>query len=257
MKLAADTVQAGSIARIAMELLDSGAIKMNQVKPGEASFIQAAGRLLPAIRRNQSANEYDAGQLLSLLGKFKTPAANAMLTNYLSIKSTWLKQTAAIELIKNNQPTPIAVLNNLAADKTTRYSLYTDLKEINKKKLFPVQWLTRQNFAEAAAYSAATDEDNDEGDNYRSLAFLYKKTARYKNKSYVFYLYKVMYNSEDGPAAYLGIAGGYQVGGTDIEPELDLSGVYRQKTLDAKNGTTLLTDYLAELEKNSEPAPED
>lgn len=254
-QLAVDTIHTGSIARIASELLDSGFIKMDQVKASQTAFIQAADRLLPALLRNNQRNEYDVYQLLTLLGRFKTAAADAMVKSYLAVKSTWLKQTAAIALIKNNQPVPVAVLKSLAANKATRYSLYTDLKEINKKKLFPAQYFTQPYFSESAVYAAATDED--EGDGYTSMALLYKKTAKYKNKPYIFYLYKVMYDTEDGPTTYLAIAGGYAAGKTGIEPDIDLSGVYRQEKLDSKNATALLTAYLEELEKNTREAPEE
>ncbi len=97
-----------------------------------------------------------------------------MLKNYLGVKSLWLKKAATIELLKNDQPVPAAVLNVLAADKSVRYSLYSDLKEIKKQPLFPAQYFTQAYFAEAAMYNEATDEDDD---NYSSMAFVNKRTA--------------------------------------------------------------------------------
>ncbi len=63
---------------------------------------------------------------------------------------------------------------------------------------------------------------------------------------------KFVFTGDDEPTAYLGIAGGYAVGGTATEPQINISGIYRGKTFDAKNTAALLSAYLKDLEKDPE-----
>jgi len=252
-QLAADSIHATSIAGIANTLIDSGFIQLDKIRPAETDFINAAGKLLKPFLKDNSGN-YSVYQLLTLLGRFNTAASNKILKNYLAVKSPWLQKEAALELIKNTQPVPIAVLNSLAADKSMRYSLYNDLKDIKKKALFPARYLTQAYFAEAAVYNAATDDDEEEID---KMVFLFKKTARYKGKPYVFYLYKVVSTFTDEPAGFLGIAGGYSVSGAALEPAIDISGIYRGKNFDAKNTAALLAAYIKGYEKDNDETIEE
>ena len=250
-KLAGDTVHATSIADIATVLIDSGFIKREQVQEAEPHFIHSAEQLLPALVRDMPT-DYDIYRMVSLLGSFKSAASNKTLQKYLAVKSPWLKKKIVLALTENNQPVPVAVVNVLAADKAIRYELYNDLKDLQKKAVFPARYATQAYFAESAAYNAATGDDED----LSSMVFLSKKTARYKNKQYTFYLYKVHYENDDS-GSYLAIAGGYATGSTGLEPAADISGVYRQKVLDAKNAGSLLADYIRDLEKYYEEHPDE
>jgi len=251
-QLAADTLHASSIAGIANTLIDSGFIKPDEVKRAENDFDRSAGALLPAMLRADEP-AYSHYQLLKLLGRFNSTASNRVLKGYLDIKSGWLKKEVVMELLKNGQAVPASVLNSLAADKTMRSSLYSGLKDLKKTALFPAQYLTRAHFAEAAVYDAAANYDDYE---ISSIHFLEKRIAKYKGKQYVFYLYKVAFAGEDTTETYLGMAGGYTVNGTTLQPATDISGVYFTKAFDAKNISTLLKEYLKELEANEEETPE-
>jgi len=123
------------------------------------------------------------------------------------------------------------------------------LAGVNKKSLFPARYLNQASFAESAMYEAASNEDDDEEP--KAMVFLQAKTAVYKKKTYIFYLYKVSYDGEE-PANFLGIAGGYAVTGKGLEPVSELAGIYRERPFDAKQINSLLKSYLASLEKEQE-----
>lgn len=245
-KLAPDTLFTEAVAGIANELLDSNLVKLDKIKPAEPGFLQAAKALLPGLCTDSMG--YLGNDLVDLLGHFNDPAAHHMLQQYLSVYRHWLKKRVALQLIKNNQPVAPAVLNGLAADKSIRSSLYSDLKEQKKQGLFPAKYLTQAYFAEAAMYDATSEEDEDD---FSDMQFVSKQTGRYKNKNYVFYCYKVTVTGEDGPAYYLGIAGGY-TSGTALQPAAAISGVYRGKDFDAKKLHSLLADYIESIGKYDE-----
>jgi uncharacterized protein YbaP (TraB family) len=248
--LAADTLHASTIAGIAGMLIDSGFIKLEELKPAENDFDRSASALLPAMLR---ADNYGNYQLLRLLGRFNTAASNRVLKNWLDIKNSWLKKEVVMELLKNGQAVPATALNSLAADGSMRSSLYSGLKEIKKAALFPAQYLTRAHFAEAAVYDAAANNDDYE---ISSIRLLEKRAAKYKGKQYLFYVYKVVFAGNDTTETYLGIAGGYTVNGTSLEPAVDISGIYFTKAFDATSIGLLLKEYLGELEAKEEETPD-
>jgi len=247
-QMAADTIHATRIAEIANGLVDSGFLKMPAIKPAEKDFIHAAGQLLPTLLHNELP-DYHIYSLITLLGRFKDAAANSMLNSYLGVKSLYLRKSAALQLLGNAQPVPPAVFTAMAADKSIRHTLYTDLADVKKKSLFPARYLNQASFAESAMYQAASNEDDDEEP--AAMIFLQTKTAVYKKKTYIFYLYKVSYDGEE-PAEFLGIAGGYAVTGKGLEPVSELSGIYRERPFEAKQINSLLKAYLASLEKEQE-----
>jgi hypothetical protein len=238
-KLVKDSAQALLISRLALRLRDSGFIKQEQLNP--ADYINAARVLLRSVKNSDDFN-YETIELLKLVGSFNTKEANTVLRSYLVVKDKYLKEKAVIQLVKNNQPVSPVVLTSLAADKRFRISLYGDLKELKKNALFPQQYLTRLHFAESHLYEAASDDDEP-----AKLIFISTKTGNYQGKPYVFYLYKVVYDGEDGGSAYLGIAGGYKTGSTGIETATDLTGLYWQETFDATKINAQFNEYLKAL----------
>lgn len=157
-KLAKDSLHVPSIAQVTLMLKDSGYIQPNQMAAIQNDYINGARKWAPVVKKT---DEYDYGiyTLTRLIGRFNTTAGNNVLKSYLAAKDKYLKKTAAIELVKNKQPIPSAVFINLAADKSTRRSLYDDLKDLKKTALFPKQYQTQQLFAETDLYGLASDDD--------------------------------------------------------------------------------------------------
>ncbi len=242
-QLVKDTLFTTSIARLANYLVDSGAIKMEAVNKMEPEIIHSMSQLLPVLMHDQpSDGDMYAG--IYLLGKLGSVGANNLLQKFLLTKSIWLRKMAAIELIKQHQPVPPAVINAIAADKATRSYFYKSLKDISRAELFPYQYATQKYMAESDLYDQLSDDDDYE---VKSMVFISKQQGVYNKKSYTFYLYRVKYEGEDG-GTYLAIAGGY---GKGLEPVVDLSGVHTEKQLTDKNITSLFSAYLRGLESTN------
>ena len=250
-QLAADTLHANMVAETANRLQDSGFLQLAQVRPAENSFIQAARQLLPALVK-ADPQDYKVYELVKLLGRFNDAPANVMLVKWLGVQSLWLRKRVALQLLDNKQPVAAAVFAPMAADKGMRNTLYTDLKDKGKQALFPAKYINQASFAEATMYDIASDDEEP-----ASMVFLQTATARYKNNSYVFYLYKIQMNSEEEGSVHLGIAGGYKTLGKGLEPAVSISGIHWAEEYDAKKINAQLRAYIAAWEKEEDKPEEE
>ncbi|HUP13472.1 MAG TPA: hypothetical protein VM187_14710, partial [Niastella sp.] len=210
--------------------------------PLQNDFINTAKKLLPAVKKQQS-EWFIIDDLLVLIGRFNTTAGYAVLKSYLTAKDLVIKKEAAIQLIKNKQAVPPEVLLKLAADDNLRTQLYRELKELKKTALFPTQYATQQAFGKSAMYEIASDDYD-----VKKITFLAKRTAGFKGKLYTFYLYRVVL-TDDEPAGYLGIAGGYKPGSTTLETAIDLSEIFWEETWSANKVNAHFKAFLKNMEK--------
>lgn len=241
-KLIKDSTQGAYIADVTLTLLDSGFIKKEQLAPLQNDFIYTAKKLLPAAKKQQ-IEWFIIDDLLTLIGRFNTTTCYNVLRSYLPAKDLYIKKEAALQLIKNKQTVPADVLLKLAADDNLRTQLYHELKELKKTALFPTQYATQQAFGRSAMYELAV-EDYD----VKKITFLEKRTARYKGKSYTFYLYRVVID-DDQPAGYLGIAGGYKPNSTTLETATYLNGIHWDETWSAGKVNAHFKTFLKNMEK--------
>jgi HEAT repeat protein len=241
-QLAKDSTHCPNIADVTLALLDSGFITKEQLAPLQNDFIYTAKKLLGPAKKEQ-LEWFIVDDLLALIGRFNTTAGYAVIRSYLGAKDLNIKKEAAIQLIKNKQAVAAEVLLKLAADDNIRTQLYHELKELKKTALFPAQYTTQQAFGRSAIYELAT-EDYD----VKKITFLEKRTARYKGRSYTFYLYRVVVD-DDQPAGYLGIAGGYKPGSASLEFADDISGIYWTETWSAAKVNVQFKTFIKNMEK--------
>jgi uncharacterized protein YbaP (TraB family) len=241
-KLAKDSAQSIFMAQLSLALKDNGYITQEQLASLQNDYIKAARIWLPEIKK---ADFYYGGtpELLQLVGSFNTMDGNNAIRSYLTAKDKYIRKDAAVQLIKNKQPVPATLLTSLAADINIRTRFYQDLKDLKKTALFPKQYLTRQYFAESALHEA---EDDDEPE---KIIFLSTKTATYKGKQYVFYLFKVVFDAVDEPSGYLGIAGGYAIGSKAAETVKDITGIYWEESYNATKINAHFKAYLKSMEE--------
>ncbi|OQP60479.1 hypothetical protein A3860_33375 [Niastella vici] len=243
-KLAKDSAHSCRIAEIFKKLSDSGFIKKEQLAPLQTDFIEAAKKVLAAVKKEE-VEFYIVDDLLQLIGGFNTTAGNAVLKSYVAVKNLYIKKEAVIQLTRNKQAVAATELLKLAADADIRPQFYAGLKDLKKTALFPQQYATQQFFGESAVNAIA-------GDDYevKKITFLAKRTASYKGKPYTFYLYRVVLE-DDEPAGYLGIAGGYKPGSASLETDIDLNGVHWDETYSAGKVDAHFKTYLKSQEKAS------
>jgi uncharacterized protein YbaP (TraB family) len=242
---ASDSLQAAAIARLSLKLVDSGYITKEQLVSSAGNFIYAAKGFLPGLKTNGELQDYDTYHLIKLLGRMHTPEAYAVLKDYQSVKSLYLLSRTITGLLDGKQVVSPDALRRLAADPSYRLPLYEDLKKYDKLALFPKEFMTQSAFAAAAVRDAAGSDE----DELSVVNFLSKQTANYQGKSYIFYLYKVCQSGDEDPACYLGIAGGYDLAGKGLQPQKDLTGVYRDENFDGQKVDALLRAYLKGLAK--------
>ena len=242
-----DTLQAPTVASIALSLLDSGYLSKDSLSLYAPAFLKSAAALLPALKVNDSYGDYNVYSLLRLIGHFNTPSSHALLRSYLTVKNKNLLNAVVLQLVKGGQTDiPVTVLNRLASDPATRTLLYDGLKEEKKTALFPKAYMTQAHFAESAIYNAIDDDDDDE--TLDKLVFLSRRTAAYHGKVYTWYLYRADFKSDEEPYQYLAISGGYDAAGVRLKPVKDLTGFYREEKFDPKNIGGQFSAYLKGLE---------
>jgi uncharacterized protein YbaP (TraB family) len=243
-----DTVLGPEIANLTMNLLDSSLLKPGDIKAYEKDFISLSQMLLPGIKELKNyENDYNIEQMVKLLDLYNTEASMKALGSYLPIKDKWLQLEVASILFKKNRPVPVSVLNSLAADKEFRLGLYEKLKSANKQKLFPAAYRTQKHFSESAMLQSASDEDSPS-----TIKFLSQKTEAIDGKKYRFYLYEIIFEGEEEPASYLGIAGGYDLQGKNPEPIKELTGIYWKEDFDPGKISQQFKSFLASENESTE-----
>lgn len=226
LKLAGDSVQGRAMAALGLELLDSSFISLAKLSEHESDFIQN-GQVI--LKRSKSFTEPVLGwndhKLVALLGHFNTEQSNKMLKDLLAIKDDEFMKDIIIVLAKNDQVIPATALNKVASNPIFRSELYRQLKDLNKKSIFPKQFSTQSAIAESMMYESA-NEDQEE---LAKVQFLSKKISSYKGKKYLFYLYKITYNTGDDASSYLGVSGGFDINSNTADKAKDWSAVYFQE----------------------------
>jgi len=247
---AGDTLHAPAVAYITLTLLDSGYLSKESILSSADAFMEAAAALLPALKTREDYINYHLFSLIKLIGRFHTPASYSLLKNYLAVRNKALLQEVMKQLLEGEQAIPADVLNRLAADPVSRLALYDNLKKYKKTPLFPAEYRTQSLLAESSIYGAA---DNQDEGTISTVILLSKKTAPFHGKTYIWYLYKVSYTTEDGLQNYLGIAGGYDPVAAGLKPQKDMTGMYWKEALDAENTNSLFKDYLKDLDTRDTP----
>src|SRR5207249_3319064 len=116
-----------------MRLADSNLVALTQLAPYKKEYYAFARR---ELRRLRNADwDYESTPLIRLLGRLNNAESNALLQEFLQVKSMDLREEAVLALVKNNRPVAPAVLQKIAADKSLRVHLYTELAKCKKEKL--------------------------------------------------------------------------------------------------------------------------
>lgn len=203
------------------DMLDSNYISINAFKPYQHLVMKAASLELKRISVSKESVYYATGlySLLRTLKALNTDSAKLMLRKFTAVRPLNIKGQAVISLLKMKEPVDPLVLQTIAADKGFRVILYDDLKEIKQEKLFPAKYFNQRAFAEGYIYNSF-DEDEEPA----KLQFIGERTAEFKGKKQKFYLYKAIYDHDDGGhTAYLCVGGAF---GVKVPSDDDVSGIY-------------------------------
>jgi len=245
-QLVKDTAQASFLARISLDLLDSGYIQQADIERIQTDITHLAAVLHP-LRDSGVIDEYEIPYFIRFLGRLHTPASLKVLKSFLYEKDNGLAEEALLQWFRRGQLAPASLLHRLAADGKTRHTLYKDLTKLKKTSLFPPEYRTQAWFSEASVYDLV---DEEEDGRLLKPVFLSKRTAAYNGEKYLFYLYKATFANDEDSSSYLAITGGYPLTGAALEPAEDLTGLYWKEPYDAGRVGELFKKYL-ELKKTS------
>lgn len=243
LPLLRDSLAASGIALLAEELIDSNLVSQKAMLRYKKQFFGKAEALLQELNANREPREwYGVHTLVRLLGKLKDRQANQLLQQFTQQPNIYLKQTAAICLLENDQPVDNQVWLTLAADSSIRLDLYDHLDALQKTDLFPARYYTPEAFGESELI-----RDNEDYSSITRISFVGERMATLVSQSRKFLLYRVDFVEGDSTVSYLGVVGPYAPGATKPWTELEATGIYWTKTYDARTLDADLDAYLKEL----------
>jgi len=255
LPMSRDTLFIKAMPYLLMRLADSNLLALSALPVAYKKDYYAFAR--KELRRLKTVDyDYESQPLIHLLGRLNSTESNALLREFLRIKSTDLREEAALALVKNNQPVAPAILEKIAADKSLRIHLYTELVKCKKEKLFPAIYHTQKSFSESGLYTVAQDNEYDS----ISIRFVEIRKAMYMGKMQTFYLFNLTYNNEDGQQmGHLSVAGPYTAGGKPVT-ESDISQIVWDEEYAPHLVTTQFKKVIEEAEKRKKeevPLPGD
>lgn len=249
LKLAGDSAQGRAIAALGLELLDSNFISLSKLSEYQNDLIHNGLWIFqhakPGVEPSLGWNDY---KLVELLGRFNTEQSNKMLKDLLAIKDDEFIKDIIIELARNNQVIPATSMNKVAGNLKWRAELYKQLKKMNKISLFPKQFSSQAALSESMMFESANQDEDDP----TKIQFLSKKIASYKGKKYLFYLYKVTYNSGDNATSYLGVTGAFDTNSNSTDVAKDLSGIYIHDIYRSDKLDTYFKNWMKNLEEDQD-----
>lgn len=119
------------------------------------------------------------------------PAIQPLFNQILSSADKRLKYHTLLLLIRNNKPYPDSLLKYFAAMNEYRYELYTDLKVIDKKEKFPVQYNNHIDLAKSKLLAENSYDDPD------SIVYVDRLVAEIKGKKGFIYFFKYKARRDD------------------------------------------------------------
>ncbi len=203
LPLSSDTSWANLFTVALPDLLDSGYLKIEALKPFYPNFYNLAENKYKKLLRD-SASDWDMVRLCNVLSYFSTPDAYQILNKFSKSADLDIKMESMLALARNNQPTSASDWEILAAKNLYRIDLYNRLVKINKASLFPPKYKNQKSFAESELYSIASDDDEP-----TSFQFVGERSFKFKGKMQKFLLFKAKFQYDDEVSELLLVAGPY------------------------------------------------
>jgi hypothetical protein len=245
LRFSADTGFIKLLPLVADRLLDSALVTTTAIDPYIKYFYSFAEREIKRLKLEKPEYDSRANQLIDFLLHFKDPAAYQLLQQFLSLPAISIKKNAAMALIKNGQSADGLQLEKIANNNYYRIDLYEELKELKKEKLFPVKYFTQRLLAQSALWQAASDDYEP-----ASVQFIVEKTALFMGKQQRFYLFKVVFDYEEGETeTFLGVTGPYAKIPGKVISWPDIRGFNRDETFDPKKIDAQLKSFLQQEEE--------
>jgi uncharacterized protein YbaP (TraB family) len=241
MRLSNDSNYCEFTGVIANLLLDSNLINITSIKAYEKNLMEIAAFIYEKYKTGTEDNVQFYYPILRLLARFNTPDGNALLAKLVQLNNHQFNIYLIPELLNNKFAVSSSVMEETAADITTRFLFFRKMEEKNLQKQFPVKYQSQKMIAEADVHGMASGEyEVDE------VVYLQTKKRIVNGESRVYYLFKV--KTDEG--IYLGISGGYSADSKIIglNTSNDDGGIYWTDVFNSKKVDEQFEAFFAEKE---------
>ncbi len=119
-----------------------------------------------------------------------TPTVQPLIQQMLRSSDKRLKYKTLLLMIQHNKPYPDSMLSYFGGLEEFRYELYTDLKKMKKKEMFPAKYNNHFDLGKSALIDDAYDKPD-------TLVYIDRLTAEYLGKKGYIYFYKYKTKKED------------------------------------------------------------
>ncbi len=188
-----DTTMDFAVVALTKTMLDSNILASDILLLAKADIVKLAKKTLKSINK-EDGEAYDVPDLLALLGYYKQKDTDDLIAAFLKANDVFVKEAAAIALIKNNKPVAGSVMKKIADDNIYRVGLYDELHKLGKDKLFPADYRSQVGLAEGYIVKTIYDEYEDE--TKPEMIFIKKVEYKYKGVDKVFYIFRANYEYE-------------------------------------------------------------
>jgi uncharacterized protein YbaP (TraB family) len=189
-----------------VQLADSGLIKPEEIDVYQNDINSNAAKDLEVLNRDSISYEYKLYNTVNLIGKTRNiNLYSNTLQNIFQSEDNELALSAMKVMMSNNIACNQERIGKIADDLSTRYNLYQELKQKEKIRLFPEQYLNQ----EALALSNFQNHLSNFQDTYtQKLRVDGNRVLEYNGGKYRFYLisFQTEYEDEDNKW-YTGICG--------------------------------------------------
>ena len=234
-----DSIGGPLIINLSVKLIDSSLLDKKSATDHAADIYEIANKQIAGYR-NDSLDYYGPfnESIIRMLSVLNTEKSADLLNQFLRLDNMYVKQNAAIALLKNNNKVQPAQIEKIAADRTSRIEFYNRLEKIGKQNIFPAKWQTQKSFAESYLYNYI-NEDGDLDDESLTLQYVSDKIEKKNGKQYRYFLFKATIDNGDSKETHLAICGPFDfdkskvlINGDDEKEEIFYDEPYNPASID-------------------------
>lgn len=192
------------IAHVSKTMIDSGFLTLKDLLPYRDVLLSQASGNLQELNEDQEI-WWEVYEWPPFIAVFNDTESNRLLQEYLRIENHDIQFSAALALLKNNQPVSKSVMEDLAEDKKFRAYLYEELLKLKRLDVFPPKYATQQKIAESEIYLLAGEDDEYPS----SVSFIGERKTTFRGKEGIFYIFKIGFGEGSDVSYHMGITGPY------------------------------------------------
>ncbi|MEO6719003.1 MAG: TraB/GumN family protein [Ferruginibacter sp.] len=253
-QLFGDSILGSEMIGLAAQMIDSSLLQKDILQANPEGIYTTANRQLAVLKNDKYAYFLYNNYVIDALRKLNNKRSIGFLNGFLKLKDLDTKQNAALALLKIKQAVAPAELRKIAADKFYRVDFYKALKENGKAELFPAEFLTQQQFAEAYMYEFASEESDDEEAILKPVG---ERVAIVKGVQRRFFLFKISFDYGGETEAHLGICGPFDMNRKDVELKGDTgSKFFYDEKFEISSVKKLFDEFIVSQNINVDPTAE-